>query len=54
MSSRTAQIPFNFEITSDNINENCEIDTNIDIKKTRHPKKSLFLGAFFYHFFIKI
>ena len=32
MSSRTAQIPFNFEITSDNINENCEIDTNIDIK----------------------
>ena len=33
MSSRTAQIPFNFEITSDNINENCEIDTNIDIKR---------------------
>lgn len=33
MSSRTAQIPFNFEMTSDNINENCEIDTNIDIKR---------------------
>ena len=33
MSSRIAQIPFNFEVTSDNINENCEIDTNIDIKR---------------------
>lgn len=33
INSRTAQIPFNFEVSSDNINENCEIDTNIDIKK---------------------
>ena len=32
MNSRTAQIPFNFEITSDIINENCAVDTNIDIK----------------------
>lgn len=29
--SKSAQIPINFEIASDNINEDCGIDTNIDI-----------------------
>lgn len=29
--SRNAQIPFNFEINSDNINENCNVDTNVDV-----------------------
>lgn len=31
--SRNIQIPFNFQISSDNIRENCDIDTNIDIRK---------------------
>ena len=31
--SRNAQIPFNFEVNSDTINENCDIDTNIDIRR---------------------
>ena len=33
MSSRTAQIPFNFEVNSDSISENCKIDTSIDVKR---------------------
>lgn len=33
MSSRTAKIPFNFEVVSDNVNDNCKIDTNIDVKR---------------------
>ena len=31
--SRITQIPFNFDIVSDGVNENCGIDTNVDIKK---------------------
>ncbi len=31
--SRDAQIPFRFELNSDAINENCDIDTNIDIRR---------------------
>ncbi len=33
VNSRTAQIPFNFEVNSDDINENCSANTNIDIKR---------------------
>lgn len=33
MDSRNAQIPFNFEVNSDNINDDCGIDTSIDIKR---------------------
>ena len=33
VNSRTAQIPFNFEMDSDNIKENCEVDTNVDVKR---------------------
>lgn len=33
MNSSNIQIPFNFEINSKKINENCNIDTNIDIKR---------------------
>ena len=33
VTSRTAQIPFNFEVNSDDINENCSANTNIDIKR---------------------
>lgn len=31
--SRITQIPFNFEINSNDITENCEINTNIDVKR---------------------
>lgn len=33
MNSRTTQIPFNFEVNSDSISENCKVDTNIDVKR---------------------
>ena len=33
MRSTITQIPFNFEVNSDSINENCKVDTNIDIKR---------------------
>lgn len=33
VNSTDTQIPFNFEINSEDINENCNIDTNIDIKR---------------------
>lgn len=31
--SRNIEIPFNFEIMSEEIDENCEIDTNIDVRR---------------------
>lgn len=33
VNSTNTQIPFNFEMNSEDINENCNIDTNIDIKR---------------------
>lgn len=33
MRSTTTKIPFNFEVNSDSISENCKVDTNIDIKR---------------------
>lgn len=33
VNSNNMQLPFNFEINAEGINENCNIDTNIDIKK---------------------
>ena len=31
--SRTAQLPFNFEVNSEEINENCNANTSIDVKR---------------------
>lgn len=33
VSSRNIEIPFNFEVMSDGIDENCSVDTDIDVKK---------------------
>lgn len=33
VSSRNVEIPFNFEVMSDGIDENCSVDTDIDVKK---------------------
>lgn len=33
VSSRNVEVPFNFEIMSDEISDNCMIDTNIDVKR---------------------
>lgn len=30
---RTAQIPFNFEVNSNNISEDCDVDTNVDVRR---------------------